>query len=132
MISGRSRSNFRDQIRRQNFLQALANRVLPKNPEQTFKLRIPGFYSVFEINREHSDVERLDDILAEILEALDLHGLLFERLIKARILNGDRDVAGDRREKLKVIARKIVAINRLAKAEHRDSTLAKAARDEVI
>src|ERR1700747_1162251 len=132
MISGRSRSNFRDQIRRQNFLQALATRVLPKNPEQPFKLRIPGFDSVFEINREHSDVERLDDILAEILEALDLHGLLFERLIKARILKDVRDVAANSREKLKVIARKIVSVNRLAKAEHRDSTLAEAARDEVI
>src|ERR1700733_12276184 len=62
----RSRRYLGSQIRRQHFLQAFANRVLARHSEQTFKLRIPRFDAVFEIDREHSNVERLVDILAEV------------------------------------------------------------------
>ena len=77
-------------------------------------------------------LQRFDDILAEIFQALDLHGLLLERLIQPRVFDGDGHIAGDGGEKLEVVAGKVVAVNRFAQAEHGDGAFAEAAGDEVV
>ena len=77
-------------------------------------------------------LQRFDDIFAEILQALDLRGLLLERLIEPRVFDGDGHVAGDRGEQLEVFAREVIAVDRLAQAEHGDRAVAEAAGDEIV
>ena len=57
--------------------------------EQPHELRIPGFDAVLQIHSQHADVQRLDDIFAEILEALDLRGFLLERVVEPGIFDRD-------------------------------------------
>src|ERR1700675_4426846 len=132
MVSRGARRNFGNQIRGKHFAEFPAKRVAPRNFEQVFELRVPGFDAVFEIHREHADLERFHNVFAEILEALDLHSFLFERLIQARVFNGDGHVAGNGGEQFQVVARKVIAVHRLAEAQDCDGTLAKAAGDEII
>ena len=77
-------------------------------------------------------LQRFDDILAEILQPLDLHSLLFERLIKPGIFDGDGDISGDGGEQFEVVAREVIAIDRLAQAEHGGRAVVEAAGDEIV
>ena len=107
-------------------------RFTARNGEQIFELRIPGFDAIFQIDREYAYVQRFDDVLTEILQPLDLHGLLLERLIEPRILNGDGNVTRDGGKQFEIVRREIIAIDRFAEAQNRDGAVAEATGNEII
>ena len=87
-------------------------------------LRIPALDAVVEIDGENAHVDGFDDVLVELLEALELADLLFQPRIEAGVLEGDADVAGQRFEQLNVFARQEVAAQRAAQADDGDGAAA--------
>ena len=49
-------------------------------------LRVPALNAVFEIEGEDADVDGFDDVLVELLEALELADLFFEARVEAGVL----------------------------------------------
>ena len=83
-------------------------------------LRIPAFDAVVEVDGEDAHVDGFDDVLVELLQALELDDLFFQARIEAGILEGDADVAGQGFEQLDVFARQKVAAQRAAEADDGD------------
>ncbi len=77
-------------------------------------------------------LQRLDDVLAEVLQPLDLQRLLLERLIEPRVLDGHGHITGDGEEQFQVLARKKIAVDRLAQSQDGDRAVAESAGNEVI
>ena len=67
-------------------------------------LRVPAFDAIVEIDGEDADVDGFDDVLVELLEALELDDLFFEARVEAGVLQSDADVAGQGFEQLDVFA----------------------------
>src|SRR5208282_6070203 len=132
MLARGAGTDLAGEVARKHFVELASDRFVARNSEQVFELRIPRFDAVLEIDSKHADLKRFDDIFAEVFEALDLQRLLLERLIEARVFNGDGDVSGDSREKFEVFAREIVAVNRLAEAENCGGAVVEAAGDEIV
>src|ERR1700722_3461883 len=103
-----------------------------RDAQQPFELRIPGFDAVLKVDGNDADVQGFDDIFAEILEAFDLHGLLFERMVEPGIFDGDGDVAGDSEEEFEVVTGEVIAIDGFAQAENGDGTIVETTRDEIV
>ena len=72
VVAGRVRGDFAGQVARQHVRELRPQRFAARNFEQVFQLRIPGFDAVFEVDGQHADAQRFDDIFAEILQPLDL------------------------------------------------------------
>ena len=85
-----------------------------------FHLRVPAFDAVVEIEGEDADVDGLDDVLVEFLEALELGDLFFEAGVEAGVLQGDADVAGEGFEQLDIFAGEEVAAHGPAEADDGD------------
>ena len=56
--------------------------------EEHLHLGVPALDAVFEIDGEDADVDRFDDVLVEILQALELVDLGFEPAVELRVLDG--------------------------------------------
>jgi hypothetical protein len=67
-------------------------------------LGVPAFDAVIQIGGQDSDVDGLDDVLAEVLEAFVLVDLALQRTIQARVFDSNADVPGERAQKLDIIA----------------------------
>ena len=109
--------NLRDEVRRKHLVKFASDGVAARNVEQIFELRIPGFDAILEIDRDNADVQRFDDIFAEIFQTFDLQGFLLEGLVQPGVFDRDRDVSGDCVQKLEVLAGEIIAIYGLAQAQ---------------
>ena len=129
----RARSRFRSPDRRQNFFESSSERLGPRQSRAALRAADSSdSIAVLEVGREHADLERLDDIFAEILQPLDLQRLLLERLIEPRVLDRNRQVTGDRRKQFQVVAREVIAVDRLSQAQQRHRAVAEAAGDEIV
>ena len=89
-------------------------------------LRVPAFDAVVEIDGEDADVDGFDDVLVELLEALELGDLLLEAAVELGVLDGDADVAGERFEQFHVFAGEEVAVVGAAEADDGDGAGASA------
>ncbi len=83
-------------------------------------LRVPAFDAVVEVDGEDADVDGFDDVLVELLEALELADFLFQAGVEAGVLEGDADVAGQGFEQLDVFAGQEVAAQGAAQADDGD------------
>ena len=83
-------------------------------------LRVPAFDAVVEVDGEDAHVDGLDDVLVELLEALELGDLFFQAGVEAGVLQGDADVAGEGFEQLDIFARQEVAAEGAAEADDGD------------
>ena len=83
-------------------------------------LRVPALDAVFEVDGEDADVDGFDDVLVELLEALELGDLLLEAAVELGVLDGDADVAGEGFEQLHVFAGEEVAVVGAAQADDGD------------
>ena len=90
-------------------------------------LRVPAFDAVVEVDGEDADVDGFDDVLVELLEALELGDFFFQAGVEAGVLEGDADVAGEGFEELDVFARQEVAAQGAAEADDGDGAAADAA-----
>ena len=83
-------------------------------------LRVPALDAVVEVDGEDADVDGFDDVLVELLQALELADLLFEARVEAGVLQGDADVAGQGLEQLDIFAGEEVAAHGAAEADDGD------------
>src|SRR6266849_6094923 len=126
------RGDFLGKFFRQERAQLAAHGVLALYAEELLHARVPGLDHAAKIDGQHADVQRFDDVFAEILEPRNLQSLLFERRIELGVVQGHSDVAGDGVHQLDVIAGQEITIDGLAEAQNGDGVLANAARHEVI
>ena len=115
-----------DEVRREDGGERLAQRVDARLRVHDLHLRVPALDPVVEVDGEDADVDRLDDVLVELLQALELGDLLLEPPVELRVLDGDADVAGQRFEQLHVFAGEEVAVVGAAQANHGDRARAAA------
>ncbi len=69
--------------------------MFARDAGETLDLRVPALDAVFKVRRQNADVDRFDDVLAELLQPLVLLDLGGEAAIEAGVLDGDGDVAGE-------------------------------------
>ena len=69
--------------------QAAAHRSLPRDAGQPFDLRVPALDTIIQIRRQNADVDRFDDVLAELLQPLVLFHLALQRTVQPRVLDRD-------------------------------------------
>src|ERR1700722_17248889 len=120
------------EVRRQHLGERAADGTIARNFEKADELGIPGLDAVLEVESQDADVQGFDDIFAEIFEALDLSGFLFERVIETRVLDGDADVASDGEQQLEIVAGEVIAADGFGKAENGGGAVVEATGDEVI
>ena len=106
---------------REDFAQRPCQRLPARQRIHHFHLRVPGLDAVGQIDRQHADVDRLDDILVEVLQPLVFGDFLFQRCVQPSILDGDTHVAGQRFQQLDVFAGQEIAFDCLAQSEHGDA-----------
>ena len=87
-----------------------------------FHLRVPALDAVVEIDGEDAHVDGLDDVLVELLEALEFDDFFFEAGVEAGVLQSDADVAGERFEQLDIFAGEEVAAQGAAEADDGDGS----------
>ncbi len=121
-----------DQFGGKQFAERTAHRVIASDAKQLFHAGVPGLHSAFQIDGQYADVERFDDVFAEVLEASDFEGFLFQRGVQLGIVEGNGYVTGDGLHQLNVIARKEIAVHRFAKPQNGNGVLANAAGNKVI
>ena len=115
-----TRSKRVDELRREDGGERLAQNLGARLGVHDFHLRVPALDAVVEVDGEDADVDGLDDVLVELLEAFELGDLLFEAAVELGVLNGDADVAGEGFEQLHVFAGEEVAIVGAAEADDGD------------
>ena len=123
---------FRHEVCRQNVAQILSHRLLARHGIHHFHLRVPALDPLFQIDGENADVDRLDDILVELLQPLILGYLLFQAGVQARVLDGDADIAGQGFQQLHVFAGEEVSMGRASQPDHGDRLLLQAAGEIVV
>src|ERR1700733_14632146 len=92
----------RDKLRRQHRGDRLTQNLGAALRVHALHLGIPTLDAIVEIYSEDPDVDRLDNILVELLKALELGNLLLQPSVKLCVLNGDADIAGERLQQLHV------------------------------
>ncbi len=121
-----------DEGRRKNLAQRASDHLPAWLGIHHFHLGVPRLDAILQIDGQHADVNGLDDVFVEILEALVLAHLLFERCVQARVLDRDGNVARESLQQLDVFAREEIAFHGLAKAEKGDGLLPGVAWDVII
>src|SRR5258707_1064331 len=124
--------NLLNQLHWQKSGKRLANRVVSRNLEELFHAAVPGLDRAVEINGQNADVERFHDVFAEVLQARDFEGFLFQRGVQLRVIQRDGQVSGDGLHQFDVVARKEIAVYRFAEPEEGDCALSNAAGNEVV
>ena len=109
-----------DELRGKDGTKRLADGLSAAEGVHGLHLRVPAFDAVVEIEGQDADVDGFDDVLVELLEALELADLGFKAGVEAGVLEGDADVAGERLEQLDVFAGEEVAADGAAKADDGD------------
>src|SRR5579863_2839337 len=127
-----SSGNFGAERFRKQRAKLLADGVLARNAEELFHPGVPGFHDARKIDGKNTYVQRFHDVFAEVFQASDFQGFLFERTVKLCVIQSDRDVARDGFDEFDVIARQKIAIDGFSKSENRNSAFANAARNEVV
>src|SRR5215469_12402045 len=109
-----------DEFDREDLGERTAESVGARRGEHDFHLRIPAFDAILKIDCKDTDVDRLHDVLVEVVEALELEDLALEAAVKLGILDRNADVAGERLEQHHVFAGKEVTLDGATESENRD------------
>jgi hypothetical protein len=109
-----------DELGREDACEFLADGLGAAEGVHGLHLRVPAFDAVVEIEGQDADVDGLDDVFVELLEALELADLFFQAGVEAGVLQGDADVAGQGFEQLDVFAGEEVAADGAAQADDGD------------
>src|SRR6267143_2990493 len=124
--------NFSRQIGREHFVELSADGLVTRHSNQTLDLRVPRLNRPVEIDREHTHVERFDDVFREVFQPLNLGRFLLERGVELGIIESDGQITGDCQQKFDVFGGKEVAVHGLSQAEHGDGVVANLAGNEII
>ena len=101
-----------DELGRQQFGELPSHRRRALDTGQPFDFIVPTADPILEIGRENADVDRLDDVLVKLLQALVFVDLALQRMVEARVLDGDADIVGERLEQLDVVTGEEVPFSR--------------------
>ena len=96
--------------RREQLRELPAQRLLAGDAGELLDLRIPALHAIFQVGRQNSHVDRLDDVLAEFLQPLVLLHLALQRTVERGVFDGDGDVAGQRDQQFHVHAGEVIAV----------------------
>ncbi len=107
-------------LRRKHGAQRLADRFSAAQRIHSFHLRVPALDPIVQVDGKDSHVDRLDDVLVELLQPLELADLLLQPRIETRVLQSDADVAGQRFQQFHVFARKKVSADRSSQPDYGD------------
>ena len=119
-------------MRRNDLFGFAAERLVAAPAGQRFQSAVPADDPSFDVFDHHADVDRFNDVFAEILQALIFRRLLLERTVQARILERDADVIRHRFQQLQVFARQVIAVLRSSQPDVRDHAILHPARNEVV
>src|SRR5213083_3090732 len=78
------RRDFAREFLRQQRVELPSNGLLTRHSEKLLHAGVPGFHDALEVHGEDTDIQGLNDIFAEVLEAHDFEGLLLERTVQLR------------------------------------------------
>ena len=110
----------------------MSHRLLARHGIHHFHLRVPALDALFQVDGKDADIDRLDDILVELLQPLVLGDLLLQAGVEASILNGDTDVAGHGFQQLHVLAGEEVSMRGAPQPDDGDGLLLQAAGKVVV
>ena len=99
-----TRDDFTRQLLGQEGTEPPSNGFLTRYTKKLFHARVPGFDDAVQVHRQHAHVQRFDDVFAEILEPGDLERFLLERAVKLGVIQGHRNVTGDRLNQFDIVA----------------------------
>ena len=111
--------------------EGMADGLLAQDTGQLLELRVPTLHAVVQVRRQDAHVDRLHNILAELLEPLVLFDFALQRAVEARVLDGDADIAGQREQKFHVHAGEKIPVLRAAHPKECDRAAAHRARQVV-
>ena len=123
---------FGHKVCRQNIPQILAHRLLARHGIHHFHLRVPALDPFLQVNRENADIDGLDDVLVEFLQALIFGYLLLQAGVQTGVLDRDSDIAGHGLQQLHVFAGEKVSMGRAPQADNGDGLLLQAAGKVII
>ena len=118
------------QLRRKQFGKRRPRR-LRADAGQPLDLRVPAFHAVVETGRQYADVDRFDDVFAELLQPLVFVGFALQRTVEPRIFDRDRNVVRQRHQQFDIVARQEIAFGGPAHAEIRDRPAARLTGDVI-
>src|SRR5205085_4819485 len=97
-----------------------------------FHLGVPRLRPIRKIKGEDSDADRLNDVFVEFLQALIGGDALLQGGVESGVLDSNADISGQSLKEFDILAREIVALDRLTHTQHGNSTVLDAARDVVV
>ena len=83
-------------------------------------LRVPAFDALVQIESKDADVDGLNDVFVEFLEALEFADFFFEPRVKAGVLECDADVAREGFEQFNIFAGEEIAADGAAQSDDGD------------
>ena len=101
-------------VRRKHGAKWLADRFGSTQRIHRLHLRVPALHAIVQVDCQDSHVDRLDDVLVELLQPLKLADLLLEPCIEQRILQRDPNVAGQRFQQFHILAGEKISADRPA------------------
>src|SRR5262245_14080361 len=121
-----------EQLQRYDFFDAAAHSFTSAAAGERFERFVPADDAPGVVFNHDTDIDRLDDVLAEVLETLILAGLLLKGPIQTRIFDRDADIVRYRLEQLEIFARQIIAILRTSERKVCDHPIFDPAWNEVV
>src|SRR5262249_25572790 len=104
----------------------------PASTGECFERFVPTNNPTRIVLDHDTNIDRFDNVLAEVLQALVFTGLLLERAIQTRIFDRDSDIIGHRLQQLQILARQVVDVLSPSKREISDHTILDPARNKVV
>src|SRR5208283_4709041 len=109
-----------NELRRKYGTKCLAESLGATQRVHGLHLRVPALDAVFEVDGEDAHVDGFNDVLVELLEALELDDLFLEARVEAGVLQRDADIAGKGFQQFHIFARQKVAAQGATKADDGD------------
>src|SRR5687767_8329766 len=118
-------------VRRNNIFNSPSYNLVSLTTSKGLQRLVPTHDATRIVLYDDSDVDRLNNVLAEILKTLKILGLLLKRMVETRIFNRNSDIIRHRFQNLEILARQVVTILRPSQREIGDNPVFDATRNEV-
>src|SRR5262249_42577351 len=107
-------------------------RLAAASARKRFQGFVPADNTPGVIFHHDTNIDRFDDVLAEVLQALIFTRLLLEGPIQPGILDRDSNIVGDGFQQFEIFARQIISVLGSAKSDVCDYAVLDPARNEVV
>ena len=83
------------EVSRKNSRERLSQDIGAREAKENLHTAVPTFDVIIEVDCKDADVDRFDDVLVELFQALELPDLPLQSAIKLGVLNRDPDIASE-------------------------------------